>query len=208
MRILLFGLVAATTCLVSFAASASETPAPPALTDAQRATIEAGEVYVAVERDDSDNRAELIAIIDGAPSDVFDVIVDFASYERWVDDQIESTVVSRDGNHAVLQGETRVPVFRNRTYRLNDTQRTESRDGHTVYIDEWDYIDGSGNMEENEGFWFVMPYEGDPNRTLIRMVLHADLGMFLPPAVINWGTRRALPDLAAGIQSETTRRNP
>lgn len=201
-------IIAVTLALWPEASRAAEPAGPPTLSAGQRAALEDGEVIVAVTREDTANRAEVIAVIDGAPADVFAVITDFSSYERWVADQVESVVVSGEAGRFVLQGETRVPVFRNRTYRLDDVHRTEVIDGHTVYIDEWDYIQGSGNMDENEGFWIVMPYNGDEARSLIRMVLYADLGMLLPPAVINWGTRRALPNLVAGIQSETSRRNP
>lgn len=203
-----FWLSALTLCFVLVApahgAGASETPAAPVLSDQQRARIERGEVITMVETQGDENRAELIALIEGDAASVWSVIADFESYEAWVPDQTSSDVVQRSGNVWVLEGETRVPILPNRRYRLRDVRSERIVDGQTVYIDEWEYIENSGNMEENRGFWYVAPY--DATRTLIRMVVFADLGIPVPQSVINWGTRRALPDLAEGIQQQTTER--
>ena len=185
-------------------ASSTEAASAPVLTEGQRARIERGEVITSVESDGGENRAELIALIEGDAASVWSVITDFESYEAWVPDQANSEVVQRSGNVWVLEGETRVPILPNRRYRLRDVRSERVVNGQTVYIDEWEYIENSGNMEENRGFWYVAPY--DETRTLIRMVVFADLGMPVPQSVINWGTRRALPGLAEGIQQQTTER--
>lgn len=189
-------------------AFARETPVPPRLTESLRGDLEDGDIVVNVREDGDAHRAELVALVDGSAEDVWAVITDFDSFEDWVPDQVDSTIVeARGANGAVFSGETRVPILRNRTYQIRDRHRIEERDGVTMYVDEWDYIDGSGNMEENEGYWIVMPYDQDPSKTLIRMVVFADLGMMVPQAVIQWGTRRALPELAEGIREQTTSRS-
>lgn len=170
------------------------------LSDRDRTVLERGDVITEVRSEGDSNRAELVALIAGEPEDVFAVIADFGSYEDWVDDQARSEVIEQNGDVWVLEGETRVPVFPNRHYRLVDSRSERMVDGERVFIDEWELVEDSGNMEENTGFWWVQRY--DEERTIVRMVVFADLGMALPQSIINWGTRRALPDLAAGIQEQ------
>ena len=186
--------------------AAQESPAARALSGEDRRLLEGGETIVEVTTEGRSNRAELVSLITGEPGDVFAVIADFESYETWVDDQAESVVLERDGDTWLLQGETNVPVFPNRHYRLRDTRSERVVNGETVYVDEWELVEEYGNMDENTGFWWVQRY--DAQRTIVRMVLFADLGMPLPQSIINWGTRRALPNLADGIQEQHDLRNP
>ena len=181
-------------------AFAQGTPGPGSLSDSRLAEVLEGDPYVRVTQDGNNNRAELIAIIDAPPAEVWEVLMDYEDFEDWFPDQRESRVVSTSGDSRVIEGETRIPIFRNRTYQLRDSHRTEERDGVTVYIDEWEYIEGSGNIDSNSGFWYAEPYgEG---QTWLRMVLEADLGMWLPDAVLNWGTRRVLPGIVEGLEEQ------
>ena len=99
-----------------------------------------------------------------------------------------------------------MPVLRNRTYELRDQTRTLTVDGQTHYIDTWNYVEGSGNLDSSSGFWYLRPVDEVGARTLVRMVVYADLGMWLPRAILNWGTRRMLPGIAEGIQAECASR--
>lgn len=184
---------------VALPAAAQESPSAPRLTDSRVERLEAGEVVTDVETEGRNNRAEMVCLIDAQPSEVWDVVMDYDRYESWFPDQLEAEV-RVSGNPRRIYGETRVPVFRNRTYVFEDTQSERTVDGETVYINTWEYVEDSGNMDSSTGFWWVEPY--DDNRTLIRMVVHADLGMALPQAIINWGTRRMLPGIAEGIQEQ------
>jgi uncharacterized protein YndB with AHSA1/START domain len=179
--------------------AAAEDPAAPRLSDSRIERLEAGEVVTDVETENRNNRAEMICLIEAAPDEVWDVIMNYGDYEDWFPDQLEAEVRS-DGSSRLIYGETRVPVFRNRTYELRDSAEQRTVDGETVFVNTWEYVDDSGNMDSSTGFWWVEPY--DASRTLVRLVVHADLGMSLPQAIVNWGTRRMLPGIAEGIQEQ------
>jgi hypothetical protein len=187
--------------LTGVAAFEYETPAPPRLAPAQVETLLGGEPIVSVERNGNENRAELIAIIDADVDDVWSVVYAYEDYPTWFPDQLEARVLSTSGADRRLVGETRVPVIRNRRYELTDRTTRREVDGRTHYVNTWTYVQGSGNVNETAGFWYVQPLGQDPSKTLIRMVLYADLGLWLPPGIINWGTRNMLPGIARGIQS-------
>jgi uncharacterized protein YndB with AHSA1/START domain len=188
--------------LVSLSAPAfaqQERPSAPRLSDSRIERLEEGEVITDVETDGQNNRAEVVCLIEAQPDEVWAVVMDYDRYESWFPDQIEAEV-RVSGDPRTLYGETRVPVFRNRTYVFEDSAYERTVDGETVYVNTWEYVADSGNMDSSTGFWWVEPY--DDERTLVRMVVHADLGMALPQAIINWGTRRILPGIAAGIQEQ------
>ncbi len=199
---MLLRLLSLTILLVSVSASAQERPASRSLTQAQLDSLAGGDVIAEVERDGNNNRAELVCAIDGDPEVVFDVIVDYGAYETWFPDQVEAEVREDFGDSARLYGETRVPVLRNRRYEFVDSRDVRVVDGETHYIDTWEYVEDSGNLNSTTGFWYVQPMPGHPDKTLVRMVVHADIGMWLPQAIINWGTRRMMPGIAEGLQEQ------
>lgn len=185
---------------------AQASPAPRALTSSQVEALLGGEVIAEVERDGNNNRAELVCVIHAAPDVVWDVIMDYGAYSSWFPDQLASEVRQSDGNTHVLYGETRVPVLRNRTYELREVSETRSVDGQTHYLNRWEYVPDSGNLESSTGFWYVHPLDDSGETSVVRMVVEADLGMWLPQALINWGTRRMLPGIAEGIQQQANAR--
>ena len=185
--------------LVSPPTFAQERPSGPRLSDSRIERLEDGEVITDVETEGRNNRAEMICLIEAQPAEVWDIVMDYDAYESWFPDQLEAEVRA-NGNPRTIYGETRVPVFRNRTYEFQDTASERTVDGETVYVNQWEYVPDSGNMDSSTGFWWVEPY--DDTRTLVRMVVHADLGMAVPQAIINWGTRRMLPGIAEGIQEQ------
>ncbi len=200
----LFRALALPALLLVPALAHAEDPAPCNLGASALADAAAGDPYVSVTRGDP-NRAELCGIINGTPSQVWAVIMDYGSYEDWFPDQQEASVVSTSGNSSVLEGEVHMPFpWANRRFRINETHRETTVDGQTHYIDTWTHVEGSGNIDDTTGFWYVMPYGSD--QTMVRLVTFVDLGVWLPDFIINWGTRRMLPGIVEGIQDEVDAR--
>lgn len=195
----LFSFVA---LLASAPLSAQEVPASRDLSSTQLAEIAGGELIRDVTRDGNNNRIELVCAVDGDPANVFAIITDYGSYAGWFPDQVDAEVRQDAGNSRTLYGETRVPILRNRRYEFTDETRTRTVNGETHHIDTWEYVPGSGNLDSTTGFWYVQPMPGFPEKTLVRMVVYADIGMAVPQALINWGTRRMLPGIAEGLQEQ------
>lgn len=57
-------------------------------------------------------------------------------------------------------------------------------------------------MDQMYGYWYLERWEDDPeNATLLRYALWADLGVWLPDAIVRWATRRMLPGIIEGMQT-------
>lgn len=88
----------------------------------------------------------------------------------------------------------------NRSFRIRDTNVTKTVGGETHYHNGWTYVPNSGNIVDTTGFFYVTPFKGDPNRSLVRIVIKADFGIPVPDFVLNWGSRRMFPRIIAAIR--------
>ena len=140
------------------------------------------------------NRAEVVGVVNAPAADVWRVIADYDAYRNWFPDQESSRVISRSGDDVVLEGEVDMPFpLSDRNFKIRDHRMTRTVDGETHYYDAWTYVKDSGNIEDTTGYWYVMPFQHDPNRSVVRLVIKADFGVPLPDFILNWGTRRQLP---------------
>ena len=87
-----------------------------------------------------------------------------------------------------------------RRWEINSERSEQTLDGVESLVTEYVYIEGSGNMDEMHGYWVVQPWPDDPEYTLVKYVVNADLGVALPRSIINWAARRMLPGIIDGLQ--------
>lgn len=200
------GLFLLALLLPAAALAQTVTPSAPRLRDSQIERLEQGEKIITAEVDRI-NRAESVGLIDGSVAEVFAVLRDYDSFSRWYPDQVDSVLLSRSGSTGRARGEIHMPFpFPNRRYEIEVQHASREVEGHTVETLQWRYIEGTGNFAEMYGFWWIQPWQGATDRTLVRYVLYADLGTWLPDFVIRWAQRRMLPGIIDGIRSEVVRR--
>jgi hypothetical protein len=53
-------------------------------------------------------------------------------------------------------------------------------------------------MDDVNGYWLLTSHSS--GCTLVRYVINADLGIWLPDAIINWATRSMLPGIISGLR--------
>lgn len=195
---LVVGLVLTFTASAAVAQVQAERPA---LDEAKMETLREGGHLRTTERGNP-NRAEIVAVLPIGIDQVAEILLDYDNYLSWYPDQVAAELVSREGNTAVATGTVRVPFpFRNRNYTIDVTGGESTYQGRRVARIQWQYREGSGNFEEMYGYWYLEQWEDDPaNATLLRYVLWADLGVWLPNGIVNWATRRMLPGIVSGIQ--------
>ncbi|TVR01739.1 MAG: hypothetical protein EA398_09355 [Deltaproteobacteria bacterium] len=182
-------------------AYAQARPAPPRLNDSRRERIRSGERLIYAEVGEM-NRAEAIGLIDVPLADVIEILRDYPNYVHWYPSQRSAELLSIDGLRATARGELGMPFpFPNRHYTVEVNGRPIQHEGRNAVEVTWQYVEGSGNLREMHGFWFLQEWEEDVNKTLARYVLYVDLGTWLPDGVIRWGQRRMLPGIFDGIES-------
>lgn len=164
--------------------------------------LRAGEYLIAGERGDM-NHATVVGVVDVPILHVYEMIRDFDAYPEWYPDQVEAELLEQTETTGVASGTVRVPFpFANRTYVMDVVGEEGRHEGRTVVTIQWKYREGSGNLNDSYGFWYLEQWEDDPEgRTLVSYNLWADLGMWLPDAIVRWATRRMLPGILNGIES-------
>lgn len=185
---------AVATLICATVASAQETPTP--ITSAQLAEVLAGEILVETERGEDINRGQVIGQVDAPIAEVSEIVRDTETHESWFPDTVESTAVSP----GVTTGRTHLPLLRDRYWRIEGTHATPTYDGIEceVMTYEYDHAYEEGNMDELYGYWLLCPNGGG---TAVKYVINADLGVWLPRAIVNWAQRQLLPGIIEGLNA-------
>lgn len=182
-------------------ASGSELrPAPPRLNDSRRERLRRGERLVYAEIGEM-NRVEGIGVMNVPIDGVVAILRDYPNWVHWYPNKREAVLLRDEGLSATARGELGMPFpFPNRHYTVEVRGQWTEHEGRRALIMTWEYVEGSGNLREMRGFWFLQEWEEDASRTLGRYVLNVDLGTWLPDAVIRWGQRRMIPGIFDGIE--------
>jgi len=190
------------------------TPAIPSLSNDQVNRLNAGEILVEV----TNARVpigDMLAVIDAPAQSIAEVILDFNAWSEFIPNITESTIVNEAGEPVnptgdpmsterltfYLQGVTDTPwPMDDRTWRMSAWYNAETIEGVPVWTSGWDYVPGSGNLEDSEGYWLLIPWGDDGSKTLVRYYLAADLGTWVPDFLLSWGTENMLPEMITGIR--------
>jgi hypothetical protein len=195
-------IACALVCLSAFAWAqiGRETPRIPTPNAEQVATLNQGGSVVATRRAQF-NRGEVYGFVDAPPDRVWAVVYDYDNMKRWYPDMLESKVLSRANGAGRVQGGIKMPLFfANKNYQL-DVQYTERAvDGVQAHVAEFSYVKGSGNMEDMYGYWMVYENPAKPGTSVVKYVVNADLGVWLPDFVLRWAQGRMLPGVITGIR--------
>jgi hypothetical protein len=70
-----------------------------------------------------------------------------------------------------------------------------SKDGG--YSFKFDYVKGSGNVEDTRGHWSIDPWKGG---SLVAYVLWTDPGGAIPKWALNRASRRTLPEVVVALR--------
>ena len=178
---------------------AQEAPEPPRLDDDDVAELMQGEVIRDLERGEV-FRGEVVGMIQAPVSELSAILLDYENLEEWSPAAYGVEILEQTGNEMLISGNTSLPwPIADRNWHLEVQHQNTQFDGQECFVNQWSYVHGSGNLDENYGYWLLCPYAADASYTVLRYVNHADPGIAIPNAVINWATRRALPDLIENL---------
>lgn len=173
----------------------------PSLSSDELAELAQGEVIVEVEVDGAVIDGTIVGVVDGAPADVFAVISDFANQDAWIPDMYDAEVISTSGGSVVGSGKTDTPwPIEDRVFQLEIENGPATSFGEQAFSSVWTMVEGVGNMVSNDGFWLVMPFDGDPARTLVSYRFVANAGVSAPDGMERSATQRMLPGFITGLR--------
>ncbi|MCA9565832.1 MAG: SRPBCC family protein [Myxococcales bacterium] len=179
-------------------------PHIPSLSAEQVDRLNNGEILVEVVNGDVPI-GDVLGVVDAPAQQVLDIIVDFDSWHEFMPSMTETEVTSTEGEYYICRAVTDTPwPMDDRVYSFRAWAGETEVDGMTVLTSNWDYVEGSGNLEDTEGYWLLIPWGEDGSKTLVRYYLTADLGTWLPDFLLNWGTENMLPSLIEGLRSRAS----
>jgi hypothetical protein len=193
---------AAVATLMGLARSAAAQPTPviPSLSQDQVARLEAGEILVEIVGRERPV-ADALALIEAPAVRVLEVIEDFDHYTEFMPDFEEASIVERDGDVTICRMVIDTPwPMENRRLTVRSRSGPLQLDGVDVLFSDWDYIEGSGNMVDAEGYWLLVPWGDDGQRTLVRYYLVNDLGTWIPDFLLNWANENLVPQSIVAVR--------
>jgi hypothetical protein len=146
--------------------------------------------------------ADAIGVVSASPEQVIAVVSDFENHSEWFEDLTLAEIVGREeGGIVVIRGVTDTPWPMEDREWTNRTWNGEREvDGVSAYVSTWDYVEGSGNLEDTEGYWLIIPWNEDGTQSLVRYYMILDLGTPMPDFLVNWGAENMLPSRIQGIR--------
>jgi hypothetical protein len=181
---------------------AQPTPSVPSLSSDQVNRLEAGEILVSV-LPGAVPVGDALGVVNAPPARVLEVIRDFPRHSEFMNDMALSEVVGQEGEYTLQHGITDTPwPMADREWTLRTWTGEIEVDGVPCLISRWDYVPGSGNIVDTEGYWLLIPWAEDGSRTLLRYHITVDLGTWLPDFLLEWSTENMLPARINGIRSQ------
>jgi hypothetical protein len=183
-------------------ALAQEAPRLANLTAEQLQSLLEGRKIASARRNGDVNRGEVVGAIQAPMNELAVIVRDYANIPRWSDALVECRVMRDDGRVQYVEGETALPwPLTNRTWRIRSEAGNRTIGGVQAWVNQWTHEPGYGNINDTYGFWLLYPHPTDASFTIIRYVVNANPGLFLPNFVLNSATQRVLPQLLQGLES-------
>ncbi len=172
----------------------------------EHAELVDGEILVDVDVNGRIAEARVIGVVDRPVDEVWRVVADFENQDQWVPDAYDTVIVGREGDAIIGDGMTSVPFpLTDRQWRIRIRHHEEERDGQPRYVAEWVHVPDVGNMNANDGYWLLQPFDGDDSRTLVTYAVRVDSGISVPDAIERSATRRMFPDFIRRLRERVGR---
>jgi hypothetical protein len=195
-----YGLATISIVLMAAPVWAEPTPVMPTLSAEQVERLGTGEVLVEVVNAELAT-GDAMGVINAPPERVMEVVADFENYEDFMPDITEAEIVGQEGDFRLCRGLTDTPwPMDDRNWTLRAWYGQRNIDGMDVWVSTWDYVPGSGNLEDTEGYWLLIPWGDNGQSTLVRYYITADLGTWLPDFLMTWATENMLPNMIQAIR--------
>lgn len=149
-------------------------------------------------------RAGIDAVVPRAASELWPPLSGSGAQHAWVPYIRTASLERVEGSTAVCDGLTELPwPFRDRTWVVRMTSRASENEGRATYVASWEYVPGSGSLEDTRGAWSLE--ELPDGRTRVRLEAMADLGKSVPGPLLRWAENKALPNMLQALLDQADR---
>lgn len=167
--------------------------------------VQRGEIITSkVDTNDAQgNKQSLVqsaAIVRFTPAEVWSVVIDFESRNKFVPGNQEAKIVRREGNQWWIREHLRVLLMNIRFGVINTIEPEIGR--VTWRIDP----EAENDITDTTGSWQIAGLEAE--RTLVHYLARVDSGQPVPGFIENYFAERSLPKMIGGLREELGRRFP
>lgn len=183
-----------------------EKPVAPRPSATDKSKFHSGDVVVELTRSDSVNRGVVTGLIQAPLEKVRPLVERCWEYADWRTSLKDTTLERHVDSETVICGGTALVPFpaRDRRGHFRVRNYTTTFNGVESFVSVFQYIDGSGNLNDMFGYWVLQPYGKNGEHTILKHVLNVDIGGWLPSPLVRWATGRILPDTIFGIRKVLT----
>lgn len=129
------------------------------------------------------------AVFEASPDRVWKLIDQVANYKNVMKGIIASEEIARQDNTVTARVTLGMPFpLRN---LVSMTEGVHTVIPGKLYQRTWRLIEGDYHV--NSGCWTLVPFDGDPERTLARYQLHAEPNIRIPRSIQKLGQKTAFP---------------
>lgn len=152
--------------------------------------------------DDGVLRATIDVVVEREAESLWPPLSGTGAQHAWVPYMKTASVTRVEANAIVCDGLTNLPwPFRDRTWSVRMTTRAGG--SGSPYVASWEYVPGSGTLDDTSGSWALEPLSG--GRTRVKLTAMADLGKPVPGPLLRWAERKALPQMVDALLEQAGR---
>jgi hypothetical protein len=141
---------------------------------------------------------EAVSLIKATVSDVYQVLVKFEDYPKFMPNVSKCEVLKRTDDTAILNYTLRLPLGKVKKYRLKMTfQNEKSRATLKWKLIEWQGLKKSETIEDTTGYWLLEAYPEKAEHIIALYHVYTDPGPI--PSGLGWIvdilTKNSIPDV-------------
>ncbi|MCB0308106.1 MAG: hypothetical protein KDD48_01940 [Bdellovibrionales bacterium] len=152
--------------------------------------LDKGEVITTLEKIPGTkyDKATSIGTVDASPQKVYDILIDFESYESFIPKVKESSVLKKEDQVVYYKSHVNMPwpisdIF----YNCKATLHPEN------YSIDFELVPGTGiGVKSFEGSWHFEAYKSNPKITLARYILHYEPETNYPAWAVRIGSKATI----------------
>lgn len=139
-------------------------------------------------------KAELDAIVPYPASELWLPLSRTGAQHTWVPYMRTASIDNVEEGGVVCRGLTNLPwPLKDRTWTVHMHTRVDG----PRYVAAWEYVPGSGNLNDTHGEWSLEAL-GD-GTTRVRLQALADVGVSVPGPMLRWAENKALPEMLGAL---------
>jgi hypothetical protein len=166
-------------------------------------------VYTRERKGTAVHEMKAVAVLDGAPPDVWKAIRDYPRYTQTMPYTEEAKVVASDQDGKIISfySVLNLPLVDRRDYLIRIVDESSWQDGKGFFKCTWaTTTEGAPpprknivRVAVNEGYWLLEPRDGG-TRTNATYYIYTDPGGSLPKWIVNRANATAVPDVFRAIR--------